>query len=74
MLIRERLRESWSDIRQFFRLKSRGRWVERLKDDQADLVSRLATAYEKLGSDPGGMRSPAGSASLQSSSEPRKVV
>jgi glycerol-3-phosphate O-acyltransferase/dihydroxyacetone phosphate acyltransferase len=52
MLIRERLRGSWSDIRQFFKLKSRGRLVERLKEDQSDLVSRLVVAYKKLGSDP----------------------
>ena len=48
LLVRERLRGAWSDIRQFFKLKSRGRLVDRLKDNQADLVSELAVAYEKV--------------------------
>lgn len=41
LFVRERLQRSWDDLRLFFRLKSRRRWVERLQADQLELASEL---------------------------------
>jgi len=48
LTVRERLKDSWRDLRQFIRLKSRRHWVERLRANQAELASELAKAYRQI--------------------------
>ena len=53
LLIRERLRGSWSDLQQFLRLKSRGRLIDQLRAAQEDLAFRLGEMYAEVRSEKG---------------------
>jgi 1-acyl-sn-glycerol-3-phosphate acyltransferase len=50
LLVRERLRGSWSDLRQFLRLKTRGRLIDQLRAEQQDLAEQLGEVYEQVAS------------------------